>query len=122
MPINCLMNNGKPITPNICNLLYRTALRMLKQKKRSTRFKGDECEGVISTAGKYAVLGAMSGVEFTVDMVSETGEQKMSFLIRSAEVPDEDISWIGGDKESLQRMLEKEALAERQQLSPHKLN
>jgi hypothetical protein len=110
--INCLINsNGKPLTDDTRNLLWRKAQEMARAKQNRMKVKTDFCAGVITTDWEHGSMGSITGLKFQADVVVETGETTITYLVRSFEL--EDLEWGGMNSldeiEKLDKRLQKQS-------------
>ncbi|HVV15047.1 MAG TPA: hypothetical protein VHD55_01440 [Candidatus Paceibacterota bacterium] len=118
------MVRGTGITNSMSSLLYRTAMQMVQEKKSSKKFKGGDCQGVLSTEWKYAGMGTISGLQFSAKVESAAGTTEVTFIIRSLDLdePDDD-SWEAvPDQETFDRYAVADALEERDAIPRSRLN
>lgn len=88
----CLMNMSRPVASEIVDELYRKALEMAKTKRRRLRLTG-ACQGVLRTEWKSSILGSLSGIEFTAEVVDNKGDLTVTFIVQSFEL--RELVWVG---------------------------
>ncbi len=116
---NCLMNtNGRPLSEEVRDVLLAKARQMALDRKKRLNIKSPVCEGVVYTQWKYGSMGTISGVEFTAEIVTNTGETMVTFLVRNFDL-DAEGEWGLVSLQSLEHLI---AEKERAQLIKKSLN
>jgi|GEM_PF-3881404 len=105
MSFNCLMNsNGRPISTLVANTLMEKAVEMAHHRKTHLKLEGDVCTGILATEWKRGSMGTLYGVEFTAEVVTDSGETKITFLMNDFEI-DPDGNWGLGSLETLEQIV-----------------
>lgn len=105
-------SNGKPLTDDVSNLLYRKAQEMYHDKKKRLRLRNRICQGTLITELKYASMGMLSGLQFTAEVVLSTGETTITFLVRSVDLDEEAGEWHTGSAADLEKIIAQDAMEE----------
>ncbi len=106
--IYCLMNTGKPLSNGVGNLLFAKAKEMVREKKKSLKFKSEECVGVLTTKWEHGSMGTISGLEFKAEMAIASGDTTVTFLVRSFDFDPEESEWGFGPLEDLEQIVARE--------------
>jgi hypothetical protein len=59
---------------------------MMKNNKNKCRLSHDDCEGYVQTDLEAASWCGMGGMSFNADVVTEKGQAKVSYFVRSSDV------------------------------------
>lgn len=71
-----------PLSQYAKNLFHLMALRMLREKIDRVELDDEHFCGKITTQGQYRCINSsLKGVEFTADLESDIGRQKVVFLV-----------------------------------------
>lgn len=83
MWINCLAVAGAPIfrDERVGLNLFQSTIDMLVEDQESADFKTDFIEGRITTQGKYACVGSLSGQMFHAEVETNAGRASVNYFI-----------------------------------------
>lgn len=101
MRIFCLMVSGMPLSAYASLFLMEQACALAQSGKSKDFFMAEQFDGMISTEGKYGMLGSHAkGTIFSATIESDAGKTVVNFL---ADVPfaqkvfKEDLSWTANN-------------------------
>ena len=77
----CIMFS-RPISDEVRDTLFANAYLMLRSMSKKKRVKTSYCEGFIKTNFKEIFLYGMTGIVFEARLETDTGDLKISYLVR----------------------------------------
>lgn len=87
--IYCLMSKGM-VTDGVRDVLFDTAQDMVQKKKSRYRISRESFEGEVTTKGKTACIGSVSGIVFHALVETQERRVQLSFIVRESDVRAED--------------------------------
>lgn len=81
--IYCYGVSGVPLTAAACDLLFTTACQMAASHKDQRKARNDDIQAILETEFEHGVIGSLSGMVFTADVVTEKGASAVKFLVKT---------------------------------------
>ena len=93
--VYCLMCVGGSLCDDIRDALFDTAQDMIYKQKPRWRLKRREFEGEVTTKGKTACIGGLSGIVFYGIIETEKRKIKISYIVRRSDLRTfkDDMDW-----------------------------
>jgi hypothetical protein len=91
--LNCLLFTGKPLSDAAAAAILKAARRMIGSGSGQAPVFHDDCCGVVATEGRRVCLGCIAGVLCSADVEARHGRTKVSFIVREADLGDDDGPW-----------------------------
>lgn len=88
--IYCLMQTQVVLTDEMSDALYDTACEMYKNDERRAPVMTEDMEGQVRTSFDKAALVWISGMKFTADIETDLGKGKVTFIVRTDDIPSRD--------------------------------
>lgn len=69
------------VPEHVRRVLFMSAWKMFRDKRGDIAFSDGTCDVIVTTEGKTAVIGALSGIVFRARVVSDGGDYQVNYLI-----------------------------------------
>lgn len=106
--IYCVMSSGKPLSNSVRDVLFDSAIKMVKDERDDFVVVHDDCQGILSTKWDTMTLGFISGFIFNASVNTEQGNTQVTFIVRTQDIESVNLSdgeWF--DRGEIEAMIEK---------------